>query len=186
MADELRPFKVDIAKAEVDRLIKKLEETRIPTEDIVPGAGEDYGVSSEWIKSMYDYWLSGYNWFDHQDRMNQWPHFLTHINDQTVHFVLAKSKAANALPILLIHGWPGSFYEFSQVINPLTEPGDDSKQPFHCVVPSLPGFCFSSPPPRGQTLKHVAGMFHTLMLRLGYDQYYVQAGDWGHWVAREL
>ena len=139
MTEEIRPFKVDIPKAEVDRLLRKLKDTRIPTEDIVPGAGEDYGISSTWIKTMYDYWLNDYDWFYHQDLINQWPHYLTDINDQTVHFVHAKSDATNALPILLIHGWPGSFYEFSQVINPLTKPDDSSKQAFHCVVPSLPG-----------------------------------------------
>lgn len=186
MSNEVRPFKVDIPKAEVGRLIRKLEETRLPAEEIVPDAGDDYGISNAWIKEIYSYWLHGYNWFHHQDYINQWPHFLTEINNQDIHFIHAKSEAAGAVPILMIHGWPGSFYEFSQVINPLTKPEDELKQAFHCVVPSLPGFCFSSRPPRGQTLKDVARMFHILMQRLGYEQYFIQAGDWGHWVAREL
>ncbi|KAK5070993.1 hypothetical protein LTS08_000645 [Lithohypha guttulata] len=186
MSQNLRDFKVDIPRAEVDRLLRKLKDTRIPTQEIVPGAGSDYGISTEWIREMYDYWINDFDWYKQQAYMNQWPHHLVDINDQTVHFVHARSDRADAIPILLIHGWPGSFYEFSQVINLLTKPEDPSKQAFHCVVPSLPGFCFSSGPPKAQTLKHVAGMFHELMRCVGYSDYSVQAGDWGHWVGREL
>lgn len=186
MADEVRAFKVDIPQAEADRLIRKLKDTRFPTQEIVPGAGDDYGVSTAWVKDMYEYWLHSFDWYMQQSYMNQWPHFTTKIKDQDIHFVHAKSDQPDAIPILLIHGWPGSFYEFSQVINLLRQPKNASQQAFHCVVPSLPGFCFSSGPPRGQTLKHVAGMFHILMQRLGYEKYAVQAGDWGQWVGREL
>lgn len=186
MIDTIRSFKVDVPKAEVDRLIRKLKDTRIPTQDIVPGAGSDYGITKDWISSMYSYWLNDFNWYKQQEYMNQWPHFLTEVDNQDVHFVHARSEASNAIPLLLVHGWPGSFYEFSQVINALTKPEDKSEQAFHCIVPSLPGFCFSARPPKGQTLKHVASMFHILMQRLGYDKYCIQAGDWGHWVGREL
>lgn len=186
MPEQIRPFRIDIPKAEVDRLSRKLKDTRIPIQDIVPGAGSDYGITTDWVKDMYEYWVNEFDWFSQQAYMNQWPHYLTNINNQDVHFVHAKSSSSNAIPILLIHGWPGSFYEFSQVIDLLTTPTDQSQQAFHCVVPSLPGFGFSSGPPRGQTLKHVAGMFHTLMQRLGYEQYCVQAGDWGQWVGREI
>lgn len=186
MRVDVQRFEVDIPQLEVDRLIRKLKDTRIPTAEIVPGAGDDYGISTAWISEMYEYWLNDFDWNKQQSSMNQWPHYLIEINHQTVHFVHAKSNRVNAIPILLIHGWPGSFYEFSQVINLLTVPRDESQQAFHCIVPSLPGFCFSSGPPRGQTLKDVAGMFHTLMQRLGYEKYAVQAGDWGQWVGREL
>jgi len=186
MSDPIRPFKVDVPKSEVDRLLRKLKDTRIPTQEIVPGAGSDYGVTVDWIRSMYDYWVNDFDWYKQQDLINQKPMALTEINGQDVHFVHVRSKQPDAMPLLLIHGWPGSFYEFSQVIELLTNPEDKSKQAFHCIVPSLPGFCFSSRPPRGQTLKEVAGMFHTLVQRLGYDNYCVQAGDWGQWVGREL
>jgi len=186
MTEHVRPFKVDIPRTEVDRLLRKLKDTRIPTQEIVPGAGSDYGISKNWISDMYHYWLDGFDWYKQQSYMNQWPHGITQINDQDIHFVHARSDVSDAIPLLLIHGWPGSFYEFSQIIDPLTKPEDKSKQAFHCIVPSLPGFCFSSRPPRGQTLKHVASMLHALMQRLGYDKYCVQAGDWGQWVGREL
>lgn len=186
MMDNVRPFQVDVTQKEVDRLLRKLQDTRIPTQDIVPDAGSDYGITTKWITEIYDYWLNSFDWYKQQDSMNQWPHFMADINDQTIHFVHARSQDPKAMPVLLIHGWPGSFYEFSQIINLLTSPHDNSRQAFHCVVPSLPGFCFSSAPPKGQTLKHVAGMFHTLMQRLGYERYVIQCGDWGHWVGREL
>ena len=118
--------------------------------------------------------------------MNQWPHFTTEIEGLNIHFIHQRSTQEDAIPILLIHGWPGSFHEFSEVINPLTS-GDQGGPAFHCMVPSLPGFCFSSPPPRrGWTVKDTARVFHQLMQRLGYKQYAVQAGDWGQFVAREL
>ena len=183
---DVRPFRVDITRSEHDRLLRKLKDTRIPTKEIVPGAGSDYGVSLDWINDIFSYWTEHFDWYKQQESINQWPQYLTEINGQDVHFVHAKSENANALPILLVHGWPGSFYEFSQIINLLRFPEDTSQQAFHCVVPSLPGFCFSSAPPKGQTLKHVAGMFDQLMQRLGYDRYCIQAGDWGHWAVREL
>lgn len=170
ISDEIRPFKIDIPQPEVERVLRRLKDTRIPTSDIVPGAGSDYGITTKWVTEMYNYWLNEYDWYKQQSFMNQWPHFLTEINNQDVHFLHVRSHTPNAIPILLIHGWPGSFYEFSQVINLLTTPRDESKQAFHCIVPSLPGFCFSSAPPKGQTLKHVAGMFNVLMKRLGYNQ----------------
>jgi len=186
MANHIRPFKVDIPEVDVVRLLRKLKDTRIPTEDIVPGAGSDYGITTDWIKTMYNYWVNDFDWYKQQNLINERPMALTEINGQDVHFVHARSANPNAMPLLLIHGWPGSFYEFSQVIDLLTNPEDASKQAFHCIVPSLPGFCFSSRPPKGQTLKDVAGMFHILMTRLGYEAYCVQAGDWGQWVGREL
>ena len=184
MSEQVRPFEVAIPASEVSRLFEKLRSTRIPTQPIVPDARSDYGFSHEWASSLYEYWLSSYSWVEAERRITSWPHFTTEFEGLTIHFVHARSIKDGAIPILLIHGWPGSFYEFSEVIDRLRN--GDSEQSFHCVVPSLPGFCWSSGPPRGWTLKDTARIFHTLMLRLGYREYVVQAGDWGHWVGREL
>ncbi|KAL9084292.1 MAG: hypothetical protein Q9165_008120 [Trypethelium subeluteriae] len=182
----VKPFKVNIAQSEVDRLYEKLRETRVPTQDIVPGAGSDYGFSTEWATELYDYWLKSYSWQKAEDDLNQWPHFTAEIEDINVHFIHQRSAAPNAIPLLLVHGWPGSFHEFSEVINPLSDE-KSGQVSFHCVVPSLPGFCWSSGPPRrGWKMKDTARLFHKLLERLGYDQYCVQAGDWGQFVAREL
>ncbi|KAF2233017.1 alpha/beta-hydrolase [Viridothelium virens] len=183
---QIKPFKVDIAQSEVDRLYEKLRDTRVPTQDIVPGAGSDYGFPTEWATELYNYWLKSYSWQKAEDDLNQWPHFTTEIEDINVHFIHQKSAAPNAIPLLLVHGWPGSFHEFSEVINPLSDEKTGQRS-FHCVVPSLPGFCWSSgPPQRGWKMKDTARLFHKLLERLGYDQYCVQAGDWGQFVAREL
>jgi pimeloyl-ACP methyl ester carboxylesterase len=95
-------------------------------------------------------------------------------------------RPETAIPLLLVHGWPGTFFEFQNVLEPLLNPRDETSPSFHLVVPSLPGFCWSTGPPRGWTLQDTAGMYDTLMARLGYTSYAVQAGDWGHWVLREL
>lgn len=185
--EEIKSFRVQIPEHELARLNKKLEDDRHPKDDVVPKTGDDYGIPTDWTLELMDYWKHSYSWTRAQDDMNQWPHFTTEIENIDVHFIHQRSQHANAVPILLIHGWPGSFHEFSSVINPLCDGSGGSPTAFHCVVPSLPGFCFSSTPTRrGWTVKDTARIFHTLMLRLGYTQYAVQAGDWGQFVAREL
>lgn len=186
MTDEIRPFKIDIPKEEIERYYRKIKDTRVPKKDIVPGAGREYGFTTDWATTLYDFWTTRYDWVKEQDLINQYPHFLTDVEGQTIHFVHARSENPDAIPILLIHGWPGSFYEFSQVMPLLLHPSNASDQAFHCVAPSLPGFCFSSGPPKGQTLQQVARLFHVVISRLGYTRYVLQAGDWGQWVAREL
>lgn len=177
MSEEIKPFKIDIPKEEVARYYKKIRETRVPTHDIVPGAGNDYGFTTEWATDLYNTWTNDYNWDAEQKVMHQWPHFTTEIEGLTIHFIHKRSESPNAYPLLMVHGWPGSFYEFSRVINTLTDA--KSSLPFHCVVPSLPGFCWSSGPPRGWKLQDTARIFHTLMHRLGYKEFAVQTGDWG-------
>ena len=184
MAEKVRPFEVTIPAPEVSRLYERLLSTRVPTLPIVPGAGSDYGISHDWAKDLYKYWLESYSWPNAAKRITSWPHFTTDLEGLSIHFVHARSSKEDAIPILLVHGWPGSFYEFSEVIDRLRD--GDHEQTFHCVAPSLPGFCWSGGPPRGWTLKDTARIFHASMLRLGYQEYVVQAGDWGHWVGREL
>jgi pimeloyl-ACP methyl ester carboxylesterase len=184
MSEAVKPFQVDVSSEEVARLDRKLKTTRVPSRPIVSDARKDYGFTHEWATELYTYWTDRFSWSEAADRINTWPHFTTQVEEQSIHFVHAQSAKADALPLLLIHGWPGSFYEFSEVIDPFRN--DDGNQTFHCVVPSLPGFCWSSGPPRGWAVKDTARVFNTLMHRLGYTRYVVQAGDWGHFVAREL
>ena len=184
MSEEIKPFKVAVPKDEIERYYRKIRDTRVPAKDIVPNAGSDYGFTTEWATDLYKFWTESYSWEEEQEHMNQWPHFTTEIEDINIHFIHQRSKAENAVPLLMVHGWPGSFYEFSRVINPLSDAS--AKIPFHVVVPSLPGFCWSSGPNRGWKLQDTARVFHTLMHRLGYKEFVVQTGDWGHWVGREL
>lgn len=204
-SSDVKPFVVDIPKAEVDRLFRKLRDTRVPKREIVPEAGTEYGESLqqftlvsdrsltiigptfEWATKLYEDWTEKYDWESEQKKLNEFPHFTTLVENLTLHFQHERSKNSNAIPILLVHGWPGSFHEFSRVIGPLSAPPNSSDQAFHVVVPSLPGFCWSSPPPRaGWTMQDNARVLDALMKKLGYAEYVVQCGDWGHFVGREL
>jgi pimeloyl-ACP methyl ester carboxylesterase len=126
-----------------------------------------------------------------QTHLNRHSHFLADVEHDDhkirIHFTHTRSTRPDAIPITLIHGWPGSFYEFDRIVDDLANPQDPSDPAFHVVVPSLPGFCWSSPPPkRGWTMKDNAAVLNKLMLQLKYTSYVVQAGDWGSFVAREL
>lgn len=119
--------------------------------------------------------------------MNEFPHFIADIEDLQVHFLHARADRDGAIPLLMVHGWPGSFWEFSQVWGQLSQPKSPDNPAFDVVVPSMPGFCWSSwPPHSGWTLKDNARVFDKLMKTLGYDRYMVQCGDWGQFVGREL
>ncbi|KIW69716.1 hypothetical protein PV04_05576 [Phialophora macrospora] len=187
----ISPFKIDIPKHEVDRLKRKLQDTRLPKESIVPEAGSDYGPPIEWFHRLYNTWLHDFDWSTVQTHLNRHDHFVADIEDETftlrVHFTHTKSSRDDAIPLILIHGWPGSFHEFDRVVDAFASPEEPSHRAFHVVVPSLPGFCWSSPPPRrGWTMQDTARVFNKLMKQLGYNSYVVQAGDWGSFVAREL
>ncbi|KAM5522661.1 epoxide hydrolase [Fusarium oxysporum f. sp. phaseoli] len=183
----VEPFKVDIPQDEIDRLKMKLRDTRLPGREIVPEAGTRYGPTYKWASDLYNAWTNDYDWHEVQKEINEFPHFIAKIDDLNIHFLHARAERADAIPLLLIHGWPGSFWEFSQVWGPLSRPEDQNQPAFHCVVPSLPGFCWSSWPPRaGWTLQDTARIFDVLMKALGYSKYMVQCGDWGHFVGREL
>jgi len=184
MSEAVKPYKIAIPDVEVDRYYRKIRDTRVPTKDIVPNAGNDYGFTTEWATDLYETWTNNYDWREEERNINRWPHFTTELEGLDIHFIHARSSSSTAFPLLMVHGWPGSFHEFDQVIGPLTEPS--TARPFHCIVPSLPGFCWSSGPPRGWKLQDTARIFHKLMQRLGYHEYAVQTGDWGHWVGREL
>ena len=186
MSIAIKPFKIDIPTTEVDRLFRRASESRHPAKDVVEEAGRDYGFETEWALDLYNYWMNDFSWEKAQQRMNSFDHFTTDIEGLNVHFIHQRSPDPDAIPLLLIHGWPGSFHEFSQVIDPLCF-GNGGKYPrFHCVVASLPGFCYSDASPRrGWTIKDTARIFHTLVTgRLDYTSYCVQAGDWGSFVAR--
>jgi pimeloyl-ACP methyl ester carboxylesterase len=181
--ETIRPFRIDVPDAVLDDLRGRLANTRWPDE--VAGSDWDYGVPLAVAKELADAWRTSYDWRAAEARLNGYPQFLTTINGQPIHFLHIRSANPDALPLLLIHGWPGSVAEFLDVIEPLTSgDGDDA---FHLVIPSLPGFAFSSPMrDRGWDTARTARAFAELMRRLGYDRYGVQGGDLGAFVAPEL
>jgi pimeloyl-ACP methyl ester carboxylesterase len=142
------------------------------------------------MKELITYWRDKYDWRAQEKKLNEFPQFVTEIDGLKIHFIHQRSKEKNARPLLLLHGWPGSFYEFHKVIGPLTDPvahGGKAEDAFHVVVPSLPGFGFSDRPrEKGWSMSRMSEVMAKLMARLGYDRYAVQGGDWGAGMARWL
>ncbi|WP_433714914.1 epoxide hydrolase family protein [Nocardia sp. CA-084685] len=186
---DIRPFRIEIPQDRIDDLHARLANTLWPDE--IPGGGWDKGASISYMKDLAEYWRSEYDWRAVEARLNQLPQFVTDIDGQQLHFLHVRSPEPDAVPLVLSHGWPGSFIEFLDVIGPLSDPrayGGNPADAFHLVIPSLPGFAFSEPGPKvgdGST-EQFAQVVAKLMARLGYDRYGAQGGDAGFFVSTEL
>jgi epoxide hydrolase len=187
-ADGLRPFRVAVPQAALDDLRERLARTRWPDE--LPGVGWSRGVPLGYLRGLAEYWRDGYDWRAHEARLNARPQHTTEIDGQTIHFLHVRSPEPDALPLLLTHGWPGSVVEFLDVLGPLTDPRAHGGHPgdaFHLVIPSLPGFGFSTPlRGPGWDTNRVARAWAELMRRLGYTRYGAQGGDTGSVVSPAL
>ena len=186
--EAIRPFTIDIADEVLTDLQDRLARTRLP--DQIPGTEWDYGTDRAYLEELLAYWQDGFDWRAQERRLNEFDHFKTVIDGVDVHFIHQRSAVEGATPLLITHGWPGSFVEFANIIGPLTDPaayGGDPADAFHVVVPSLPGFGFSGKPTeRGYNPERMADVLAGLMERLGYDQYGAQGGDWGAIIGRSL
>lgn len=184
----MQPFRIDIPRRDLDDLAERLDRTRWP--DDLPGVGWAYGVPLGYLRELADFWRHDYDWRAAEARLNEWPQFTTTIDGATVHFGHLRSPEPDATPLIVTHGWPGSFAEFLAIAGPLCDPrayGGDPADAFHLVLPSIPGFGFSGPTrDRGWEFKRVANAFAELMSRLGYDRYGTQGGDWGAAISREI
>jgi pimeloyl-ACP methyl ester carboxylesterase len=185
---DIKPFRIDIPQAELDELNRRLDATRWPDE--LPGVDWRYGVPLGYLKELADHWRNTYDWRAHEKQLNDLPQYTTEIDGQNIHFLHVRSPEPDALPLVLTHGWPGSFVEFLDVIGPLSDPrshGGDPADAFHLVIPSLPGFGFSGPTHEtGWHTTRIAKAWAELMRRLGYDRYAAQGGDMGALVAPDL
>lgn len=174
----IEPFHIDIPQADRDDLHDRLARTRWPNE--VADAGTDYGFPLARLKELAEYWRTGYDWRAHEAKLNELAHFTTEIDGQNIHFVHVRSAKPDALALILTHGWPGSFLEFLDVVEPLS-------QDFHLVIPSIPGYGFSGPTrERGWDLVRIARAWAELMRRLGYTRYGAQGGDFGSGISQAL
>jgi epoxide hydrolase len=186
--DAIRPFTISVPEPVLDDLRARLARTRLP--DQVPGTGWTYGTDRAYMEELLAYWQERFDWRAQERALNGLDHFVTAIDGLDVHFVHQRSERPDAVPLLVIHGWPGSFVEFIDIIGPLTDPaahGGDAADAFHVVAPSLPGFGFSGKPDeRGYGPERMADVLAALMERLGYDRYGVQGGDWGGIIGRWL
>jgi pimeloyl-ACP methyl ester carboxylesterase len=184
----ITPFRIEIPQAAVDALKERLARTRWP--DDLPDTGWSRGVPVGYLKDLAAYWQTRYDWRRHEAELNRFPQFTTVIDGQTVHFMHVRSPEATATPLMLIHGWPGSFVEFLDVIGPLSDPrahGGDPEDAFHLVIPSIPGHAFSRPlSGPGWNRPRIAAAFAELMARLGYERYGIQGGDEGAFLAPEM
>ncbi len=184
---EIRPFSVEIPQEALDDLHQRLGRTRFPTP--APDDSWDFGTPVSYLQEMVAHWRDDFDWRTQEARMNQFPHYLTEIDGQPIHFIHVRSAEPDATPLLLTHTYPGSFVDFLDMIEPLTDPvahGGQSEDAFHVVIPSIPGFGFSTPVVGRWTWTRVANAFDTLMRRLGYDSYGAHGSDAGAIVSREL
>ena len=181
------PFRIEIPQEALDELRQRLRHARFP--EPIPGDGWDTGVPIATLRDVVARW-QGHDWRATEARLNALPQLTARIDGQTLHAVHVRSHAGDAIPLLLLHGWPGSFLEFEGLIGTLTDPaahGGSARDAFDVVIPSLPGFGFSTPlEDAGWTSKRIAAALLELMARLGYDRFAVQGGDVGAGIAPEI
>jgi epoxide hydrolase len=186
-ATGIHPFTINIPQADVDDLKARLAHTRWPKD-----VADDWsrGTPTAYARRVAAQWANEFDWRQHEARLNEFPQFTTTIDGQAFHFVHVRSSMPGATPLLLAHGYPSSFVEFTRMIGPLADPvahGGRAEDAFHVVIPSLPGFGFSTPVSRqGIGLKQAAAAFDTIMRALGYEHYGVHGGDIGAGIAEEL
>ena len=182
------PFTIHVPDAVLADLKERLTRARLPEE--LDGSGWTYGTHLAYLEDLLAYWRRDFNWRAQERRLNQFEQFKTTIDGITIHFIHRRSKEPNALPLMLVHGWPGSFAEFAKVIGPLTDPvrhGGRREDAFDVVIPSIPGYGFSDKPrERGYGRDRTAGLFVKLMARLGYRRYGAQGGDLGAGIATKM
>ncbi len=184
----ITPFTYRAPQSALDDLKQRLLRTRWPEAETGPGWSQ--GVPLAKMRALVDYWRDGYDWRRCEAALNRIPQFRTDIDGLGIHLIHARSKHANALPIVMTHGWPGSVIEFMEIVAPLTDPteyGGRAEDAFHVVAPSLPGFGFSDKPSaKGWNADRIAKAWGELMGRLGYARYIAQGGDWGTFVTMRM
>jgi pimeloyl-ACP methyl ester carboxylesterase len=182
------PFQIQVAEAVLTDLGERLAKTRWP--DALPGVAWAYGTDRAYLQELVSYWRDRYDWRAQERFLNTFPQFSTRIDGVHLHFLHVKGHGANPMPLLLTHGWPGSFFEMYKIIGPLTDParyGGDPADAFDLVVPSLPGYGFSGPTSVPEvTVARIATVFAALMRDLGYQRFGAYGSDWGLYITAAL
>jgi len=177
----IRPFKITVPEEQIVDLRRRIASTRWP--DRETAADQSQGVQLAKLQELVRYWGTDYDWRKTEAKLNALPQFMTTIDNVDIHFIHVRSRHPNALPIIITHGWPGSVIEQLKLIGPLTDPtahGGRAEDAFDVVIPSLPGYGFSSRPTgTGWDPDRIARAWAELMKRLGYTRYFAQGGDWG-------
>ena len=182
----MRPYRIEVPNAVLDDLKERLARTRWPEAETVDDWSQ--GIPLAYTRDLAAYWADGYDWRSREAALNRFDHYLTEIDGLDIHFIHQRSPHDDALPLLITHGWPGSVVEFHKVIEPLVNPASGRPEDaFHVICPSLPGYGFSGKPPRtGWGVEKIAQAWDTLMVRLGYDRYGAQGGDWGAAITTQI
>ena len=179
-APSVRPFRVHVPQADLDDLRRRIAATRWPDAETV--ADRSQGARLGELQELVRYWGTGYDWRKAEAQLNAYPQYMTNIDGVDIHFIHVRSPHPNALPLIISHGWPGSVFEQIKPIGRLTDPtayGGRAEDAFDVVIPSLPGFGFSSRPTEvGWGLERIGRAWDVLMKRLGYTHYVAQGGDW--------
>jgi pimeloyl-ACP methyl ester carboxylesterase len=180
----VRPFQFRASDEALADLRRRISATQWPEKETVQDLSQ--GVPLATMQKLARYWATEYDWRKGEAKLNKHPQFMTNIDGLDFHFVHVRSRHPNALPIIISHGWPGSVIEQLKLIEPLTDPtkyGGRPEDAFHVVIPSMPGYAFTEKPKSpGWGVERMAGAWHTLMQRLGYDNYVATGGDWGAFV----
>jgi len=186
---QTKPFRVAVPDSTIKRILRRVRETHLP--DRLDASDWRYGVNWDYMRALVGYWLTAFDWRKAEARLNRHPQFVARVEEFDIHFYHVKGRGPKTTPLILTHGWPGSVFEFLEAIDPLTDParfGGSAEDAFDVVIPSLPGFGFSSKPkgtPVGPPT--TARLWNTLMTQvLGYPKYGAQGGDWGNAVTVQL
>jgi pimeloyl-ACP methyl ester carboxylesterase len=184
----IRPFRFEAPEADLADLRRRIAATRWPDKETV--ADDTQGVQLATIQKLARHWQTDYDWRKIEAKLNALPNFITEIDGLDIHFIHARSKHENALPLIVTHGWPGSVIEQLKIVDPLTNPtahGGSASDAFHLVIPSIPGYGFSGrPTTTGWDPPRIARAWTALMKRLGYKTFVAQGGDWGAAVTEQM
>ena len=185
---DVRPFRIAVPDDNLADLRRRLAATRWPEAECVDDWSQ--GMPLSYTRELAAYWADGYDWRARESALNRFDQFTTEIDGLDIHFTHQRSPHSDAFPLIITHGWPGSVVEFQKIIEPLTDPtahGARAEDAFHVVCPSLPGYGFSGKPSTtGWNVVKIAQAWETLMVRLGYERYGAQGGDWGSAVTTEM
>lgn len=174
----IRPFTLNVPQSELDDLNARIDLTRWPEKEPVNDWSQ--GTPLAVLQDLVAYWRNGYDWRRCEARLNALGQYMTEIDGLDIHFLHVRSPRADAMPVVMTHGWPGSVIEFMGVIDALTNPADPADPAFHLVLPSLPGYGFSGKPTvTGWGVEKIGRAWGELMARLGYEKWFAQGGDWG-------
>src|ERR671921_258159 len=178
---EVRPFQVDVPEEKLVDLRRRIEATQWPEKETVEDQSQGPRLAT--MQALARYWAEEYDWRKCEEKLKALPHFITEIDGLDIHFIHVRSKHEDALPLIVLHGWPGSVIEQLKIIGLLTDPtahGASAADAFHLVIPSMPGYGFSGKPTTtGWGPEHIARAWAELMTRLGYERFAAQGGDWG-------